>query len=110
MKCFMTCLITAFDTLDHHILLSRLHTTFGVTGCALKWFSSYLSSRFQRVAVGPHLSEPLPLKYGVPQGSVLGPVIFTFYTQPISQTITDHALKHHKDEDDTQLNDSTPPP
>jgi hypothetical protein len=103
-------LSAAFDTLDHHILLSRLQTTFGVTGCALKWFSSYLSSRFQRVAVGPHLSEPLPLKYGVPQGSVLGPVLFTLYTQPISQTITDHALKHHKYADDTQLNDSAPPP
>ena len=72
----------AFDTLDHDILLKD--STFGITGQALKWFSSYLSDRHQSVAVDNFRSHPLPLKYGVPQGSVLGPVLFTAYTEPLS--------------------------
>ena len=75
-------LAAAFDTVDHTILLNRLHERFGVTGTALKWFESYLRGRSQRVVVGnPYaggaISDPKCLVRGVPQGSVLGPIIFS---------------------------------
>ena len=102
-------LSAAFDTLDHNILLSRLQSTFGVSGSALAWFYSYLSNRVQSVFVNGSHSEPKSLKYGVPQGSVLGPVLFTLYTVPLSDVISQHGCDFHKYADDTQLEDSAPP-
>ena len=67
-------LSSAFDTLDHSILLDRLKTYFEVTGNALKWFRSYLYGRSQSVVIGDKISSPRDLKFGgVPQGSILGP-------------------------------------
>lgn len=102
-------LSAAFDTIDHSILLSRLSSTFGISGSALTWFSSYLSDRKQTVSVNGLLSSPRALKYGVPQGSVLGPVLFTLYTLPLSDIIKAHNCNFHKYADDTQLQDSAPP-
>ena len=102
-------LSAAFDTIDHEILLNRLHVSFGISGTVLNWFSSYLSNRFQSVEIQQTRSQPLPLKYGVPQGSVLGPVLFTLYSQPLSDTIVQHGCDHHKYADDTQLEKSSPP-
>ena len=68
----------AFDTVDHRILLSKL-SHFGVLPCDLQWFESYLSYRTQRVLCGQDLSSPLTINYGVPQGSILGPLLFTIY-------------------------------
>ena len=102
-------LSAAFDTLDHKILLKRLELSFGITGFALKWFTSYLESRSQQVCIAGHLSQPKILKFGVPQGSVLGPVLFTLYVQPLSDIISEYNVKHHKFADDTQLLDSAPP-
>ena len=102
-------LSAAFDTIDHEILLKRLHVSFGISGTALNWFSSYLSNRYQCVAIQQLLSKPLPLKYGVPQGSVLGPVLFTLYSQPLSDVISKHNCDHHKYADDTQLEKCAPP-
>ena len=75
-------LSAAFDTLDHSILLKLLETTYDVRGTVLDWFVSYLGGRFQSVILGGVVSASRPLVYGVPQGSVLGPVLFTLYSQP----------------------------
>ena len=73
-------LSAAFDTIDHmHILIKRLHTTFGCSGTILDWFTSYLSCRTQSVFVGQE-STPSALKCGVPQGSVLGHLLLTLYS------------------------------
>ena len=67
----------AFDTLDHATLLKRLEHTFGISGAALAWVSSYLVGRTQFVKIGEKSSTTHSCCYGVPQGSVLGPVLFT---------------------------------
>ena len=74
-------LSAASDTIDHQKLLNLLKQSFGITGVALKWFESYLKDRTQTVQIGSCTSTPVTLKYGVPQGSVLGP-IFLLCTQP----------------------------
>ena len=70
----------AFDTIDDTILLRRLDDRFGVTWKALDWFKSYLTGRCQRIKLGDCLSSKADLKFVVPQGSVLGPLLFTLYT------------------------------
>ena len=70
---------------------------------ALQWFESYLSSRTQTVCLRQTKSDPLELLQGVPQGSVLGPVLFTLYTGPIGQIIRRHLLDFHRFADDSQL-------
>ena len=66
----------AFDTLDHTTLLNRFNKEFGITGKPLKWFESYFSERTQSVVIRGVKSEPVPLSQGVPQGSVIGPIIY----------------------------------
>ena len=102
-------LSAAFDTIDHSILLHRLEHDFGVSGTALQWFSSYLTNRFQSVVVNGLLSDPSLISSGVPQGSVLGPVLFVIYTTPLSAVIQTHSVLHHSYADDTQLQKSAPP-
>ena len=80
-------LSTAFDTLDLEIFLKRLHTSFGIMGQVLRWLSSYLSDRHQSVAVDIYRSRALPLKYGVLQGFVPAPVLFTLYDHLASNVI-----------------------
>ena len=96
-------LSTAFDIIDHSILLSRLHHTFGISGTALSWFQTYLSDRTQVVSVNGASSTPAALNFGVPQGSVLGPILFVLYTHPISEIVSYHSLSHHNFSDDNQL-------
>ena len=87
----------AFDTLDHAILLHRLFTWFAKSSVSLQWFTSYLSSRT------PHSFPSFPLTGGVPQGSVLGPVLFNLYTTPLSSLISASSISHLLYADDTQL-------
>ena len=93
----------AFDTIDHPILLSRLSYSFGISDTVPAWFTSYLSDRTQTVSVNSFKSLLAPFHYGVSQGSVLGPILFVLYTQPLSKRIQHHSLYHHSFSDDNQL-------
>jgi len=96
-------LSAAFDTVDHSILLSRLSRRFGIGGKPLEWFRSYLSNRTQFVNVNGSTSERHVLQFGVPQGSVLGPLLYSMYTSPLSDIPCKHELSLHFYADDTQL-------
>jgi len=74
-------LSTPFDTVDHNVLLSRLKDIFGLSGKVLEWFRSYLEQRSQRVSVHGILSYVQFLLSSLPEGSVLGPLVFTMYTR-----------------------------
>ena len=97
-------LCTLFNTIDHTILLDRLNVYYGISELALGWFKSYLSGRIHLVKVGSTPSHPAALQYGVPQGSVLGSILFSLYTNPISSVIHSHSsISHHFYINDTQL-------
>ena len=94
------------ETTDHNILITRLHSTFVCSGTVLEWFISYLSCRTQSVFVG---HGPSVLKCGVPQGSVLGPLLFTLYTHPLSTVICQSDISYHFFADDSWLHKSGVP-
>ena len=75
----------------------------GITGNALNWFASYLSDRSQMVKIDQFVSQPVKLKHGVPQGSVLGPILFPMYITPLKDIIQKHGISYHSYADDTQL-------
>ena len=95
-------LSAAFETIYHTILLSRLDDWFGVTGKALDWFKSYFTGTCQRIEIGDCLSSKADLKFGVPQGSVLGPLPFMLYTAPMSSMTFEHTIPYHLYADDSQ--------
>ena len=96
-------LSSAFDTIDHHILLSRLSSYFGISGLALKLLTSYLQNRTQTVCIDSQFSPPSLLSTGIPQGSVLGPLLFSLYTTPLSHVLQNSGTFFHFYADDTQL-------
>ena len=105
-KCVVLLLLdmsAAFDTVDHELLLERMAKRYGVKGNALKWFRSYLQDRKQFVMIDGTKSKMKELRYGVPQGSVLGPILYLLYTSPIGDIIKRHGLNYHLYADDTQL-------
>ena len=96
-------LSAAFDTIDHTILTNRLEKRFGIIDDALKWFISYSQSRSQSVTINSATSPPKPLSTGVPQGSVLGPILFTLYMSPLGDLIQKNGCQYTCYVDDTQL-------
>ena len=96
-------LSAAFDTIDYQKLLDLLHYSLGLRGQSLMWFKSYLQDWTQTVQIGCSASELVTLKHGVPQVSILGPILFTMYTTPLSNIIRNHSLDLHLYADDTQL-------
>ena len=90
----------AFDTVNHKILLSKLEH-YGVRGVANDWFSSYLSLRKQKVSLEGISSEYRDISCGVPQGSILGPLLFLLYINDMHKAVK-HSLMHHF-ADDTNL-------
>ena len=96
-------LSAAFDTLDHTLLVERLRSYFGFSGTALQWFSSYLHGRSQSVIIGDTISPPRYLEFGVPQGSILGPLLFTLYIAPLQDVIQAYNLNCMFYADDSQV-------
>ena len=93
---------SAFDTLQHEILIQRL-ADIGVRDKALEWFRSYLVDRTTSVKVNNSRSCCSLVKYGVPQGSVLGPTLFNVYCRPLGRIIRKHDISYHMYADDSQL-------
>ena len=94
----------AFDTVDHGILLNRLEKSFGVRQATLGWVRSYLIGRKQKIlSTGGHDTVIEGISTGVPQGSVLGPILFSLYVADIEQLVKQHGLSSHQYADDIQI-------
>ena len=96
-------LSSAFDLVDHSILLKRLKERFGLTGTVYNWFASYLTGRSFRVKIGCSFSNGTLIFYGVPQGSILGPILFLLYVSEIEHIAKLYGFKIHMFADDMQL-------
>ena len=96
-------LSAAFDTIDHDILLTRLQKSYGVGGTALAWISSFIQGRQQSVTFNGHQSALIQLKYSVPQGSVLGPLLFILYTSDVISIAVSLGVGAHTYANDSQL-------
>ena len=96
-------LSAAFYTVNHDTMLRRLEYSFGIQRKALSWFASYLSGRTQRIMINESKSKPFSLECGVPQGSCLGPLLFTLYTSELFEIIKYHLPMIHCYADDSQV-------
>lgn len=96
-------LSAAFDTVDHDEMMVSLKQDIGVDGTVYKWFSSFLSNRSQRTSVSGSNSDSRDMPYGVPQGSVLGPILFNIYVRNFIELLESVGFKVHGYADDHQL-------
>ena len=96
-------LSAAVDCVDHNILLSRLNITYGIGNMVRSWVSSYLSGRTQSVWVDGTSSHAETMQYGVPQGSVMGLLLFLLYTADLDVIVTNQGLMLHFYADKSQL-------
>ena len=86
-------LSAAFDTIVHDILVDKLRNCFGIDGTVLAWIKSYLNDRQQQIKIDDVVSDSFNVSHGVPQGSRLGPLLFTLYTlQPKRNALTNWAI------------------
>ena len=95
-------LSAAFDSIDRGQLLSDLHDL-GITGKAHNWLATYLTSRKFSVCIGDETSDEGEMKYGVPQGTILGPVLFIVYTLSLRYLLEPYGVSYHLYADDTQI-------
>ena len=96
-------LSAAFDTVVDSVLLRRLQTSFWISEVPLDWFTSYLSATTLRVSIPGALSGSLPLDWGVPQGSCLGPLLYIIYSSKLFNIIERHLPNSHCYADDSQI-------
>ena len=96
-------LSAAFDFVDHSILLKRLESTYGFDGPTLEWFKNFLSDRSFNVRCSGTRSDFVDSSVGVPQGSVLGPLLFSLYTGNLERIVLKKKLGFHQYADDTQI-------
>ena len=96
-------LSSAFDTLDHNILLERLFQNYAITDDCLQWIQSYLNNRLYSVYVNDASSEDNTLMLSVPQGSLLGPMLYNLHTKEIETIAVKHKMSVQMYADDTQL-------
>uniref|UniRef100_A0A8C1RU53 Reverse transcriptase domain-containing protein n=1 Tax=Cyprinus carpio TaxID=7962 RepID=A0A8C1RU53_CYPCA len=96
-------LSSAFDLVDHNILLSCLEKFVGLRGTVLQWFHSYLTNRSYSVCLRHHSSSNKQLSSGVPLGSILGPVLSNLYMLPFGSIISRYGVSFHLYADDTQI-------
>ena len=94
---------SAFDMINHNILIRRLRLRYGFAGKSLDLVVSYLKERTQRVVIGDQSSSTTTLTTCVPQGSVLGRLLFPLYVHPIGDIIRAHGLFFHQYADDVQV-------
>ena len=98
----MTDLSAAFDTVDHNILINRLEYSIGLEGTVLAWFRSYLHQRKQQVQIGNAISSERTLTCGIPQGSIMGPILYCLYTRATGRIFDKYGLSYHSYADDSQ--------
>ena len=93
----------AFDMVDHNFFIRNLKTDYGVEGIAVSWCNSYLRTRSYKVKYNVTLSDAQPLAFGVSQGSILGPILYSLYVKGIEKIAKNHSIKVHVYADDVQL-------